>query len=342
MFSKRFCNELKELEEKLLTKKSFIILPHYNPDGDAIGSGLAFYLILKKLNKKVKVISPSEFPSFLDWLPEADKIKVIWNKSQIRQNIFSDAEVLIAVDFNEIKRLGDLSSEFEKSGAFKILIDHHPNPKQFTDVMISAPEYSSTAELVYDVLKYTSLHRFIDVDIATCIYAGIMTDTGSFTYNSSTPNTFRVVADLLEYGVDKDVAYDKTYNSFSVDRMRFMGHVMLNRMVVLPEYKSAYIHISAKDRKDFKEKFGDTENFVNIPLAIKGIRFTAIFIERDNFIKISFRSKGNFDVNKFAANHFNGGGHKNAAGGESFSSLQESVELFVKLLEHYKNELLYD
>lgn len=339
MFKERFKIELETFDRVIKDHHSFVILPHYNPDGDAIGSALAFYIVLKKLQKKVIVISPSQYPDFLYWLPENKKIKVLGKKTEKDPDIFKESEVIISVDFNEISRIANVRSRFEESKAYKIIIDHHPNPKNFADLMISAPEYSSTSELIYDIFKNTFLTAYIDTDVATCIYTGIMTDTGSFNYNSSNPNTFRVVADLLELGVDKDSAYDKTYNSFSVDRMRFMGHVMLNRMIVLDEYKTAYIYITAKDRKDFREKFGDTENFVNIPLAIKGIRFTAIFIERDDFVKISFRSKGNFDVNKFASEHFNGGGHMNASGGESYQSIQETLDYFVKILDNYKNEL---
>ncbi len=205
--------------------------------------------------------------------------------------------------------------------------------------MISDTSRSSTAELIFEIIKSTSLNQYFDKEVATNLYAGIMTDTGSFSYNSSSPETFKIVGELLSAGVEKDIVFDKVYNSFSFDRMRFMGHVMLNQMKIIPHLKTGYIFVSAKDRIKFKEKYGDTENFVNIPLSIKEVVFSAIFIEREGFIKISFRSKGSFDVNKFASQHFNGGGHVNASGGESYASLFETIDFFIKVVETYSDEL---
>jgi len=335
----RFNIELKKFEEQILISKKIVIVPHYNPDGDAIGSALGLYIVLKKYGKNVSVISPTIYPDFLKWLPENNAIRVLGKKTENDPSIFEGADMLIGVDFNALSRIENINKRFADSKAFKVLIDHHPNPENFTDILISDTSYSSTAELVFEIIEATFLHEHFNRDAATCLYTGLMTDTGSFSFNSSTPNTFRVVGELMKTGVEKDRVYDKVYNSFSADRMRFMGHVMLNRMIVIPELKTGYIYISAQDRKEFKEQFGDTENFVNIPLGIKGVVFSAIFIERDNFIKISFRSKGSFNVNKFSSAHFSGGGHINAAGGESHESLQETLKNFVTILQTYSAEL---
>lgn len=334
-----FLNKIKIFEEKIKKSENIIIVPHYNPDGDAIGSALGLYTVLKNYGKNVGVVSPTHFPDFLKWMPDAKKIKVLGEKTKSDPDIFKGADLLIGVDFNALCRISNVADRFSASNAYKILIDHHPDPENFTDLTFSETTGSSTAELIYDILSASLLKDFIDKDAAICLYTGIMTDTGSFNYNSSNPNTYIVVSKLLESGIDKNKIFDQVYNSFSADRMRFMGHVLLNRMVVIPELKTAYIYITAKDRKDFKEQFGDTENFVNLPLSIKGIIFSAIFIERDNFIKISFRSKYSFSVNEFSQKHFNGGGHINAAGGESFGSLQETTEKFVNILQDYKDEL---
>ncbi|MBN2778906.1 MAG: bifunctional oligoribonuclease/PAP phosphatase NrnA [Bacteroidales bacterium] len=336
---KNYNAELMLLEEKIKASENIIIVPHYNPDGDAIGSALALCLVLKNAGKNAKVISPTQYPSFLFWMPGRNYLTVLGKKTDSNHNIFKDADLLIGVDFNALNRIKNVEDRFNDSTAFKVLIDHHPNPDNFTDLLFSETEYCSTAGLLYEIIENTYLKAFIDKDVATCLYVGIMTDTGSFSFNSSNPNTFRIVAELLKYGVEKDIVFDRVYNSFSEDRMRFMGHVMLNRMVLFPELKTGYIYITAEDRKVFKEKFGDTENFVNIPLSVKGIVFSAIFIERDNFVKISFRSKGDFSVNDFSSKHFNGGGHINAAGGESYKTLQETCKKFVSVLDEYANVL---
>ncbi|MDD4150622.1 MAG: bifunctional oligoribonuclease/PAP phosphatase NrnA [Bacteroidales bacterium] len=335
----KYSKELKLFESKIKDAENIIIVPHYNPDGDAIGSALALCLVLRNAGKNASVISPTQYPSFLFWMPGRKYLTSLGKKTESNPDIFKDADMLIGVDFNALNRIKNVSDRFNNSDAYKILIDHHPNPEDFTDLLFSETSYCSTAGLLFEIIENTYLKQYLDKDIASCLYTGIMTDTGSFSFNSSNPNTFRIVSELLKLGIEKDIIYDRVYNSFTMDRMRFMGHVMLNRMVIIPELKTGYIYITAQDRKDFKEKFGDTENFVNFPLSVKGIIFAAIFIQRDNFVKISLRSKGSFSVNEFSAKYFNGGGHINAAGGESFGSLQETIEKFVESLQDYKSIL---
>ena len=334
-------DNIKIIEQKIIQSQNIVIIPHQNPDGDTIGTALALYHLLKKYGKNVKVISPSFLPDFLRWIPNANKIVELGKKTKENPELLNDFDLIICVDFNSIRRVENVAKNIEKSNVYKILIDHHLEPENFTDITLSDSSYSSTAEFLYDILSQTFLKSYFDTDFATCIYTGILTDTGSFNFSSSNPNTFLVVAELLKLGIDKDSIFDKTFNGFSANRMRFMGHILLNRMVVMPEIKSAYIYITAQDRKDFNEQYGDTENFVNLPLSIKGIIFSTIFIERDNFVKVSFRSKGNFSVSEFSRKHFNGGGHSNAAGGESYDSLQKTIKKYLNIIENeYKTMLM--
>ena len=339
MIIKNYTKELGVFEEELKKSKNIVVIPHYNPDGNAIGSALALCNILIAAGKNVKIISPTLYPDFLKWMPGNKNIKVLNKKTESDPNIFENTDMLIGVDFNALNRIKNIADRFDKSKAFKVLIDHHPGPTNFTDLLFSETSYCSAAAFVFEIIENTYLNKYMNKDIATCLYTGIMTDTGSFSFNSSDPNTFRIVGELMKYNVEKDIVYDRVYNSFSNDRMRFLGHILLNRMVIIPELKTGYIYISAKDRREFKEQFGDTENFVNLPLSVKGIIFSAIFIERDKFVKISFRSKGSFAVNDLCAKHFNGGGHINAAGGENHGTLQETTDKFVSILKDYANEL---
>lgn len=335
-----FEKELAIFSDKLKMSENIVIIHHYNPDGDAIGSSLGLYNVIKQTGKKVSVISPSQFPDNLRWLPGAKDMKVVGKKTQSDITILDGADMIICVDMNARKRVGVIQPQFDKSTAFKALLDHHPFVETFTDVAIADTSYSSACELVYEFIENTFLNQYFNTDVVTCLYTGILTDTGSFEYNSSNPNLFRVVGKIMEYGIEKNKIYNRLFNAWSEDRIRFMGFVTCSRMVVMPEYKTAYIYITAEDRRKYKEKFGDTENFVNIPMQIKGIVFTAIFIERDNFIKASFRSKGTFDVNSFSAKHFNGGGHVNASGGESYDKLDSTCKKFEELVcGEYAEEL---
>jgi len=221
----------------------------------------------------------------------------------------------------------------------KVLIDHHPDPAPFCDIYAQTIEATSASELIYEVIEMLNWNRSINVEAATCIYAGMMTDTGSFSYSISHSNTFRVAAELIGLGIDAYSIYDNVYNNFSYQRMRMLGYALEQKMTILPEYKTGFITLTKQELIDFNYKIGDTEGFVNYPLSVEGVRFSAIFFEKEGTIKISFRSKGDFPVNSFAKHHFHGGGHKNAAGGESYESLNECVNTFVKLLKQYEKDL---
>jgi phosphoesterase RecJ-like protein len=316
-----------------------LILIHYNPDGDAIGSALGFYHYLVKKGKNPIIVSPNDYPKFLHWLPGNDKVLVYKRQSGTVLNALKQADVIFTLDFNDAKRVNDLEKYLKNAKASKVLIDHHPEPGDFADLIISNIIYSSTAELVYHVIESLKDEHLVDRTIAECLYTGIMTDTGSFNYNSSQPYTYYVVSKLIELGIHKDQIYWNIYDNYSADRMRLLGYCLYKKMEVFPEYHTAIISITKEELKTFNFAPGDSEGFANYPLSIKGIRFSAIFVENDKHIKISFRSKGAFPTNKFAEKHFNGGGHKNASGGSSFESLEKTLQKFREVLPQYKTIL---
>lgn len=332
---------LAELKNKFDTPgKKIAIITHRNPDGDAIGSILALGGILKKIKHQVGMVVPNDFPEFLKWMPGSGDILVFNKEKEKTSKLLNDAELIFALDFNDLSRVKEFEEIIAGHQEYKVFIDHHPEPGNVADLMISSTKVSSTAELVYFFLHQMKLDQFIDKDIATCIYTGIMADTGCFSFNSSNPETYHAVSDLLKYGIEKDKIYGEVYDNFSYNRMRLMGYCLNEKMQYLPEFRTAFISLSSAELKKYNFTVGDSEGFVNLPLSIKGVIFSALFIENKDRIRISFRSKGNFAVNKISAEHFNGGGHMNAAGGELFESLEKSVEKFVKLLPAYKNELL--
>lgn len=332
--------QIDRVRDYLEQSNNILIVTHYNPDGDAIGSSLALYIYLKNEGYNVDVVVPNEYPKFLHWLPFNERIIIYEDDKALVDNKLKKANLLFFLDFNVLERIQGLETHIQQNNVPKILIDHHPNPENSFDLTISDTRVSSTAELLYEFLYKLSGESSIDFKIAECLYTGIMTDTGSFSYNSSLPATYYVVSRLLETGIDKDKIYWNVYDNYSVDRMRLLGYCLNKKMNVFEKYAAAYISITSDELELFNYNIGDSEGFVNYPLSIKGIVFSVIFIEQKDHIKISFRSKGNFPVNKFAENHFNGGGHINAAGGFSEKSMKETLEQFVSLLPNYKNKLL--
>jgi phosphoesterase RecJ-like protein len=331
--------EINELNDLIVQCQKPLIITHYNPDGDAMGSSLAFYHYLIKKGKDPIIVTPNDYPDFLHWLPGNDKVIVYKRNCGTVLNAIKDADAIFALDFNALDRTEGLEKYLEEASAKKVIMDHHPEPGNFADIVISDIQYSSTAELVYHVIESLNDTGFIDKDIAECIYTGIMTDTGSFNYNSSNPYTYFVVSKLIDLKINKDKIYWNIYDNYSVDRMRLLGYCLYKKMEVFPEYNTAIISITKEEQRDFNFAPGDSEGFVNYALSIKGMRFTAIFIEKEKQVKISFRSKGDFATNKFAEDHFNGGGHKNASGGHSTESLELTLKKFRELLHNYKKEL---
>lgn len=328
-----------ELKKLLSEKKKIVVTTHKNPDGDAMGSALGMYIFLKKQGHDVSIITPNEYPEFLRWLPyEKDVIKFNTNKTTAN-NLFQDAEIIFCLDYNSFERLSGMEKSLSSLKKMFVLIDHHPLPQIKADLLFSVTEVSSTAELLFDVLLNINGVKLIDKDIAECLFTGVMTDTGSFNYSCSRPNTFKVVTELLKFGIDIDKIQSLVYNNFSENRMRLLGYCLNEKMKVFPQYRTAYISLNSEELKKFKFKPGDDEGIVNYPLSIKDIVFSGFFIEKKDHIKISFRSKGSFPANKFSAEHFQGGGHLNAAGGKSEEKFNECIARFESLLPNYKKEL---
>ncbi|MDF2451322.1 MAG: family phosphoesterase [Bacteroidota bacterium] len=328
---------------KALLKKSnnIIIVTHFNPDGDAMGSSLGLYNYLIKLEKTVTVITPNEYPEFLQWLPGNKKVLEFSKQPKKAGALISKSDLIFTLDFNNYSRLEGLGELLQNSTAKKILIDHHQQPDNYATLMFHDVKACSTCELVHEFIIGLGGKKLIDKDIAACLYTGIMTDTGSFRYDSVTAHTHRIIADLLETGLKPSEIHSAVYDTYNESRVKLLGYCLSEKMVVLPEFKTAYISLSDKELQLFSHQKGDTEGIVNYPFSIKGIRFCAFFSEGDGKIKISFRSKGDFDVNQFARKHFNGGGHINAAGGRgNVNNLEQTIQEFVGLLPGYKKEII--
>jgi phosphoesterase RecJ-like protein len=318
----------------LLQKQKIVVIPHRNPDGDAMGSTLGLSIFLKQLGHDVQVISPNEYPDFLAWMPEAEQVIIFEKNTEKAKEILAETSLVFTLDFNALHRTGELMEQALKELSVPFLmIDHHEKPDEYATYMYSDINYGSTCEMIYHFIALLNQENLINQQIATCLYTGIVTDSGSFKYPNTTSTTHRVVANLLEKGAKNSEIHNLLYDNNSLNRLKLLGRA-LEKMVVLPELQTAYIILSQKDLDEFHFQKGDTEGIVNYPLTIKGIVFSVIFIEnyQEKIIKMSFRSQGNFDVNLFARNHFNGGGHKNASGGKSVLSLTESEKRFLEVL----------
>lgn len=331
-------SHLEQFNSAISTAKKIVIIPHLNPDGDAMGSSLGLYHVLNNINKKVRIVCPSAYPNFLSWMPGIENTIDYEKEKERAEEYIHEADTLIFVDFNSLKRLDAMKELIDESSAFKIMIDHHPFPETIADVMISVPASSSTCELAYQVITKINLHPYVNKEAASCFYTGIMTDTGSLSYNSSQPDTYLVVAALLRKEIDKDKIHQLLFHSNSFSRMKLLGHVLGEKMFLMHEQGAAYMWLDKGELEKHHFQPGDTEGFVNYPLGIEGINISAFFMEKDDKVKCSFRSRGNFPVNQFSELNFNGGGHRNAAGGESYLSMQETLEKFkTKLCEFYQN-----
>lgn len=330
-------NSLKEVLAR--DKKKIVIIPHENPDGDAIGSAIGLGQVLSNYGHTVHVISSNDYPDFLKWFNSDVPVLVYERRTKECTRIIDESELLVCVDFNEVKRAGKLNDRINQYSKTKILIDHHPYPSDFCTHTVSETDYSSTAELVFDVLEKIGLGIYLDEASGEALFTGILTDTGAFNHNTGT-NTFKVVSALMELGINTDKIRSEVYSKFSADRMRLLGYCLNEKMQVFPEFRTALISLSQKELEQFNFKPGDTEGFVNYPLSIDNIVFTALFIEKEKLVKASFRSKGDFPANKFSSLHFNGGGHLNAAGGQSELNLEETIIKFTQLLSEFKHQLL--
>ena len=317
-----------------------VITAHQKPDGDAMGSKLGLYHFLKQLGHEVTVISPTNWAQFLDWMPGVDQVIDFEANKKEASEIVAAADYVFCLDFNILHRTKHLEPIIRDAKALKILIDHHQQPDTPSFAFgISDVKMSSTCEMVYDFIVQSGHSNLINLDIATCLYTGLMTDTGSFRFPSTTASVHKIVAHLKELGLQHAKIHENIYDNSTEGRLKFMGNAFLNRMTVLPEFKTAIMAIPKTDIYKFELKTGDTEGLVNYLLSIEGIKFAAIVIDREEERKWSFRSKGNFDVNIFARTHFEGGGHANAAGGRSSKSVDETLNDFKTIIENYKSQL---
>ena len=331
-------NEIDAIKNILASPKKITIIPHRNPDGDAMGSTLGLYHFLVKQNHEVTVISPNEFPNFLSWLPASEKVLIFEKEEHKCEDILDKSDFIFTLDFNALHRTGDImKASLEKLDKTFMMIDHHELPDNYAKYTFSDTTYGSTCEMVYDFIDQLSEKNLIDKTIATCLYTGIVTDSGSFRFPKTTGKTHRIVADLIDKGVENNKVHNQLFDTSSYNRLLILGKALQN-MKLLPEFKTTYITLSQAELDSFNYQKGDTEGIVNYGLSIAGIDFTAIFIENtaEGIIKISFRSEGDFDVNQFSRNYFGGGGHKNAAGGKSDKSLKETILYFENILKEIK------
>jgi len=331
--------DFEQIRELLSRPRTILLTIHTNPDGDAIGSALAFHCYLKKKGHTVYIISPDPYPSFLAWMVDHDRILIFSREEEKCRQVIAEAGVIFSLDYNDFSRLKKAAEPVMNSRAKKVLLDHHPYPADHFDLKISVLKTSSTAELVFDFISAAGDIELIDHAIASCIYTGIVTDTGSFSYSCNYEKTYLVIAELFRYGIDGEHIHRLVYDTYSEQRLRLLGYSLSEKLVVLPEFHTAYIYLSAADLDRYNYQLGDTEGVVNYALSIEGINLAALFSERDNSIRISFRSKGNFSVEKLAREHFNGGGHPNASGATSYLSMNETLRKFRETLPIYREAL---
>tara|TARA_R110002073_G_scaffold139232_2_gene289349 strand:- start:123355 stop:124380 length:1026 start_codon:yes stop_codon:yes gene_type:complete len=334
-------NEIKEVKELLSTPKNIVIVSHRNPDGDAYGSSLGLYHYLLKLNHQVTVVSPNDCPDFLKWLPGQENIMIFEDDPVLGSQRMADAALIFTLDFNALHRVGSaMQVALEAASADFIMIDHHEQPDGYAKYMYSDSSKASTCEMIYHFFEMLAINEMLDVDIASCLYTGIVTDTGSFKYPSTTSDTHTIVANLMNIGINHTQIHYDLFDTNSFSRLQLLGKALRN-LKVIEDCKTAYITLSQRELNSFNFKKGDTEGFVNYGLSLEGVVFAVIFIEdqKQQIIKMSFRSKGSFSVNQFARKYFDGGGHDNAAGGRSELNLKDTVAKFLKIIPNYKNEL---
>ena len=331
---------LSEVKALLSIPRNIVITSHRNPDGDAVGSSLALYLFLSKFGHSVRIALPSDYPANYSWMPGIEEIKIWDLDSEQVEEYIHHAEIVFCLDFNSLDRIDKIGEKIhDKDQLTKILIDHHRDPELNSfDFALTEPDASSTCELVYQFIADLDLEQEIDKSIATCLYTGIITDTGSFKYNTN-GRVFKMVGNLIERGVEDVKIQNAVYNSMSVKQLKLLAYCLHERLEIFPEYNTGMITLTKQDYKNFDIQRGDTEGIVNYILMIKEIRMAAFITEQPTIIKLSLRSKGDFSVQQIAKKYFKGGGHLNASGGHMYGSLKKCVHKFISILPEYKNEL---
>lgn len=332
--------DVKLISEWLSKPRKIAIIPHKNPDGDAIGSTLGLNHYLLNNGHDSVVIVPNEYPNFLKWMPGNEAIINFEKENRLAVERISEAEIIFTLDFNDLSRTGQMQQVLKNASAKFIMIDHHQEPMNYAQIVYSDVTMSSTCEMVYNFIEKLEGPDKITSAMANCLYAGIVTDTGSFKYPATTSQTHRVVAELIERGANSTKIHQNIFDTYTPGRMHLLGCALKN-MIILEQYNTTFITLSREELEEHNYQKGDTEGVVNYGLALQGIKFAVIFIENkeEDLIKISFRSVGDFSVNEFARAHFDGGGHTNAAGGKSERSLEDTTSYFISLLENYKEQL---
>ncbi len=327
--------------KKLINESENIVLfVHHNPDGDALGSSLALKSVIDSLGKKSTVVAPNELPGFLSFLPNYSSVIIYETNVELAKSEINNADLFICCDFNRPDRMNEMHKYIDFTSIPSIVIDHHPFPDLFSTVLFSETTASSTSELVFHILNDSGLLSFLPLSGADSLFTGIVTDTGGFSHNCSTPDLYLAVAKLMELGVRRDFIYDKIFRSNTIERLKLTGNCLGNNLEYLDEFGAAYFCISSQDKENYKIRPGDTEGLVNMPLSVSGIVLSAMFTEGEGIVKVSLRSKFDFPANAICEKYFNGGGHTNAAGGRIYATLTEAVLLYKESLNEYKSELL--
>ena len=329
------------LNKLLAQPQKIVITTHHKPDGDAMGSSLGLYNYLIQVGHYVNVITPTDYPSFLNWMPGNDQVIIYEDRLEESGVLIDEADIIFCLDFNALGRINKMGELVKKSNALKVMIDHHLEPEGFDDYRYWNINACATAQLVYSfIVEELNNKALVNKDVATCLYAGIMTDSASFCLPNTTADVHRITAELMEAGAVNWQIYDLVYNNSSENRLRFLGLCLSERMEVLYEYKTAIIHVTREDLKKYDIKTGDTEGIVNYPLSIAGIRLAAFIVERTDKVKLSLRSKGAIPANDICRRYFDGGGHYNAAGGTSTDTLEQVINQFKLILPEYQKLLI--
>lgn len=333
--------DIASLAALLEQPKKIVITTHHKPDGDALGSSLGLYNYLIQRGHHAKVITPTDYPQYFDWMPGNEEVIIYTDHVEQSNQLIAEAEIVFCLDFNALGRINEMGEQVQNSSAYKIMIDHHLEPQDFDDYRYWNINACATAQLVYDFIA-TELNdkALVNKDVATCLYTGIMTDSGSFRLPNTTAAVHRVVADLIDAGAVNWRIHELVYDSATENRLRFLGHCLANKLVVLPEFNTAYISVTADELKKYDINTGDTEGIVNYALSISGIKLAAFMVQRKDKVKLSLRSRGEFPANEICKKYFNGGGHRNAAGGASDEPLETVIEQFKALLPNYKTLLI--
>lgn len=335
-------NKRAEFLNILSSPQKIVLTAHQNPDGDAFGSSLGLFALLKQMNHNVHVISPNKHADYIGWMPGVEEVIDFESdlENERAKRIIKEATLIFCLDFSSLGRLGKMEDIIRDATAKKVLVDHHQMPEDFADYVFWNEKAAATCQLVYELAESLELLKYVNLDVATCLYAGILTDTGSFKFESTTKEIHRIAGELINKGVNPNQVNRKLFDQNSINRLKFLGYALNEKLRYIEEYRVAYFSFSKEELESFKSKNGDTEGLVNYGLSISGAVMSAIFIEREEMIKISFRSVDDFSVADLSRSHFMGGGHKNAAGGKSVDSLESTVERFLALLPAYKEKLL--